>query len=371
MFELEPGEELEPETPCPACSNVALLADEGFQFSGDGKWAVRSLRQIHRAGSHLLSLINDVLDLSKLEAGRMRLTLEWLEVRAVLQNVIETLEPVAESRQQRLVLDVKDGLPLQADSVKVSQIFINLVGNALKFSPDGGEVRVGAEQRGDSWVFWVQDRGIGIAPENHALIFESFRQVDGSNTRKFGGSGLGLTITRKLAEAHFGRVWVESELGKGSTFFVELPREGPSETASYSLLVPPATTGKVILILDDERFAAENLKSGLTPLGHRVECIQDPRLLDQALTQHQPDLLVLDVMMPGVSGLDVLRQLKARQVAIPVLVSSAYHANVEVVRALGASWLAKPWRTDELQAEVTRLLLLSQIEQTPLNVKTG
>ena len=381
LFELDPGESLSAATHCPACGSPGSLEHiEAIEFSGDGKWAVRGLRQIHRAGSHLLNLINDVLDFSKLEAGRMVLTLESVNVPQAMRNILETLEPVAENRKVKLLLEVPaQGGTLRADSVKLSQIFINLVANAVKFSPEGGEVAIRAEWRPGSWRFSVKDHGIGIAREHHESVFESFRQVDGSNTRRFGGTGLGLAITKKLTEAHGGKVWVESELGKGSTFLVELPEAGPvqeeapkSEAAKADLMVGevPSST---ILILDDERLAVDNLKMALRPLGHRIEGIRDPRELEAALAKTGADLLILDVMMPGLSGLDVLKTLKANGVKIPVLVSSAYHANVDIVRALGASWLAKPWRSAELQAEVTRLLreLYSNRSESRMRAKLG
>jgi len=121
-------------------------------------------------------------------------------------------------------------LTLRVDVIKFGQIFINLVGNALKFSPDGSSVELSAVEEGEAVVFRVRDQGIGIAPEHHQLIFESFRQVEGGHTRKFGGSGLGLSITRKLVELHQGSIWVESALGQGACFVVRLPRAGAPDS---------------------------------------------------------------------------------------------------------------------------------------------
>ncbi len=369
-FEKEPSDVINESTRCLSCQSAGTLVEQAqWLFKGDLGMVAKNLQQIHRAGSHLLRLINDVLDFSKLEAGKMVLNLEKVHVSAMLDDLVHTLEPVAKQRRIRIeVLRPPADLSIQVDRVKCVQVLINLVGNALKFSHEDGVVTLRAAREGEACHFWVQDRGIGIAPEHHATIFESFRQVDGSHTRKYGGTGLGLSITRKLIEAHQGKVWVESELGQGSTFHVVLPIAGPAlpedgrAPAVETVEATPAPGGKTILVLDDEPFAVENVKLALKDLGHKVVGTTQPDRLAEMLAQHSPDLLILDIMMPRISGIEVLKALRADPTRrLPVLVSSAYHSNIDLVRALGAAWVGKPWKGDELVREVRRLLSESPV----------
>ncbi|MDY7226447.1 sensor histidine kinase [Hyalangium rubrum] len=232
-FELEAGESVGPDTACPSCGAQSTLeATPLCRFDGDLAEVPRHLRTISRSGTHLMRLINDVLDFSHLESGKGRLRLEPLSVSQLWSELHETMGPLARVHDLELrFAPVDSELGLRADPIKLTQILVNLLGNAIKFSPPGGTVELTVAEEPGNLVFCVRDQGIGIAPEHHQLIFESFRQVDGSHTRKFGGSGLGLSITRKLVELHQGNLWLESALGQGSAFFVRLPREGPVEAA--------------------------------------------------------------------------------------------------------------------------------------------
>jgi signal transduction histidine kinase len=179
-----------------------------------------------------MRLINDVLDFSHLESGKLPLRLETVAVAQLWDELREALLPLASAQSLSLrFAPVDPALILRVDAIKLNQVFVHQVGNAIKFSPAGGAVELSAVGEGDAVVFRVSDQGIGIAPEHHQLIFESFRQVEGGHTRKFGGSGLGLSITRGLVELHQGAIWVESTLGQGASFFVRLPRGGPTESA--------------------------------------------------------------------------------------------------------------------------------------------
>jgi len=233
-FELEAGEAVEAHTACPSCGAVGAL--QGFQlcrFEGELAEVPRHLGIIYRNGTRLLRLINDVLDLSHLESGKLTLRLETVPLSQLWSELHDAMAPLAQPRKITLQFAPADAsVTLRVDPVKFGQIFANLLGNAIKFSPDGSIVELTWRQEGDALVFRVRDQGIGIAPEHHPLIFESFRQVDGSHTRKFGGTGLGLAITRKLVELHQGALWVESSLGQGASFFVRLPRHGPGDPAA-------------------------------------------------------------------------------------------------------------------------------------------
>jgi len=178
---------------------------------------------IHTCGKQLLGLINNVLDLSKIEAGRMELALGEYVVEDVVNTVKLSLRALAASKGLDLVTTVPPDLPLAlGDGKRITQCLMNLAGNALKFTQQG-RVEIRVEAQGPSLLFAVSDTGIGIPPEQVGSIFEEFRQADATISRDFGGTGLGLSITRKLVELHRGRIWVESEEGKGSTFFFSIP----------------------------------------------------------------------------------------------------------------------------------------------------
>ncbi len=182
------------------------------------------LRDILEGGKHLLSLINDILDLSKIESGKMELTLGRISLVSLIKSVANEMIPVITPRRQTLEIHIADGLPLvRADRAKVRQVLLNLLGNATKFTRDGGRLRIEAV-RADNWCeVSVIDNGIGIKKENFKKMFEEFVQVATPLSEDKGGSGLGLTIARRIVEKHGGRIWVESEYGKGSRFIFTLP----------------------------------------------------------------------------------------------------------------------------------------------------
>ena len=182
------------------------------------------LGDIHSSGEHLLSLINDILDLSKIEAGHMELNLTAFDPGMALENAVTLIKERAARRGITLKLDVDQRLgEWVADERKFKQILLNLLSNAVKFTPDGGRVEVGARRNGEGVEVSVRDTGVGIKPEDQALIFEEFRQVGADFTKKAEGTGLGLALTRKLVELHGGTIGVESAEGKGSTFTFTLP----------------------------------------------------------------------------------------------------------------------------------------------------
>ncbi|NJL93893.1 MAG: hypothetical protein HC915_09270 [Anaerolineae bacterium] len=185
---------------------------------------------IHGSGRLLLSLINDILDLAKIEAQQLDLDIEPLEVKPFLADVTETSRILIKDKPVELVLDLPADLPqAQADRIRLQQVMNNLISNAAKFTEEGS-ITICARQNNGVLEFSVQDTGIGIDEEKIAVVFERFRQVDQSSTRRAGGTGLGLAITRQLVELHGGQIWVESERGKGSRFFFTLPlANGTSE----------------------------------------------------------------------------------------------------------------------------------------------
>jgi predicted ATPase/signal transduction histidine kinase len=223
-FEIEQGEIVAERAPCPSCSAPALARIVGWRCDGEPGEMRRHLRSVYEAGSHLLEVVSDIIDISKLEAGQTALFPQPVSADEIVTNALKVTQPLAEA--QGITLDVRPSAAetkVMADRLRMTQVIVNLLGNAIKFSPEGSVVNVDVQVTPDEAIWRVSDHGIGIAREHHHAIFESFRQVDGGDTRKFGGTGLGLAICKKLVELHGGSIGVESEIGHGATFFVRLP----------------------------------------------------------------------------------------------------------------------------------------------------
>jgi signal transduction histidine kinase len=181
------------------------------------------LERVHNNGKHLLGLINDVLDLSKIEAGQLKLSIDEYSIKEMVQNVVTAVEPLAAEKKLALDADIPDNLPsAHGDQRRLTQVLLNLVGNAIKFT-DSGEVAIKAAATDGAYTISVRDSGPGIDPAHQGRIFEEFQQVDNSSTKSKSGTGLGLSIARRIVAMHGGRIWVQSALGRGSTFFMELP----------------------------------------------------------------------------------------------------------------------------------------------------
>lgn len=224
-FELDEDEPLGAGTACPECGAVgALHPEESFRFVGDATRTHRYLGKIERSGVQLLEVVNGILDFSKMEAGHLKLSREPVLPAALVRELQDEMQPVAE--RAGIVLHVEPvpcGPPLDVDPRRIRQALAVLVGNAIKFSRPGSAVHVRVEATPGAYVFAVEDQGIGIAKEHHEAIFRSFEQVHKGNTRRYGGTGIGLSIARSLVQMHGGSIRVESELGRGAAFFVRLP----------------------------------------------------------------------------------------------------------------------------------------------------
>lgn len=346
-------------TPLNSIINIpdGLLEDfpedaKGTSYVGEPADTARYIKRIAASGRHLLSVVNDILDHSRLNAGRLPLSLSELSLTALFTELRDTVEPLAEQKRINVILPSNPpDVPLQADAVRLKQVLLNLIGNAIKFSNEGGRITVTVERAGASYVFAVRDEGIGIAPENQKLIFESFRQVDGGTTRRFGGTGLGLAIARDLVTMHGGAIWVESQVGHGSTFSFRVPLAGPAVAPTGT----PRPKGRplesrTILIVDDDSTTLETIKLALRPLDFVLVGTTDARGALGMVKEFRPDLVVLDVMMPHLSGIELLERLRGDEAlkATRVLVTSAYPENEPRSRSLGATWVAKPWGHEEL-----------------------
>jgi signal transduction histidine kinase/CheY-like chemotaxis protein len=315
---------------------------------------VPDLQKIHQAGSHLLALINDVLDLSKVEAGKMDLYIETFEVGPMIDAVVATIDPLVKKNGNRLRVEVDPMLTeMRADLTKVRQALFNLLSNAAKFTREG-EVALVAEREagdGEGWIrLAVSDTGIGIAPDKLERVFEEFSQAEESTLREFGGTGLGLTISRRFCQMMGGDITVESAVGRGSTFTVRLPMQVASDAGRAEAVaeegaaaVEPGTSHSV-LVVDDDPVALDLLARTLRGAGEHVVTASDgPEALRLARSLH-PAAITLDVLMPGMDGWAVLRELKLDPETrdIPVIMVTMTDDR-DVGYALGATeFLTKP-----------------------------
>jgi PAS domain S-box-containing protein len=289
---------------------------------------VPDLKKIHSAGKHLLGLINDVLDLSKIEAGKMELYLEPVEVRQLVDDVASTVQPMVEKNQNRLeVLCPPEVRNSTTDVTKLRQVLLNLLSNASKFTQSGtitfAVARRTREER--DWLeFSVRDSGIGMTEEQMSKLFQAFSQADASTTRKYGGTGLGLAISRKFCQMMGGDITVESEAGKGSTFFVHLPSQvvDPKKVtlAVEEELGAVIAEGSAVLVIDDDPSVRDVVKRSLNKEGVSVMTAASGEEGLELARKHRPDVITLDVQMPGMDGWEVLKTLKSdpelRQIAV-------------------------------------------------------
>ena len=328
-----------------------LILDETF---GDVPEPIRdSLERARNSGQHLLGLINDVLDLSKIEAGQLILSLADYAMEEVTQAVATGVESLAAEKKLALRVTVPPDLPPgRGDSRRIAQVLLNLVGNALKFT-EAGEVRVEVTVSDGSFVVSVADTGPGISEADQARIFEEFQQADSSSTRKKGGTGLGLAIAKRIVEMHGGRIWVESALGRGSTFRFALPVRVERQVA--------APMSKRILVVEDHEENRRILRLLLTKAGFELieaETGEDGVRLAET---ERPDLILMDIQLPGLDGYEATRRIKANPALrpIPLIVVTSYALSGDDVKAFEAgcdAYVTKPFVPRQLLAKVREYL---------------
>jgi signal transduction histidine kinase/ActR/RegA family two-component response regulator len=316
---------------------------------------------IFRGAQRLNDLINDLLDVSRLEAGRIELAPRSLNLRQVVEQVGTVVTAAAQARRIHIrTLLPPDLAPVQADASRLQQILVNLVGNAVKFSTPGGEVRILAgRQREQIWVA-VEDDGVGIAKDELARIWDPFYQVEAPMRRRHGGSGLGLAIVRRLVELHGGVVRAESEgEGRGSRFTFTLPvAVGPVASGEGGAEPPPPLEpvlgGREVLIVEDEPATQELMRAVVEDLlGGRARVCDSGEHCLKLARERTPALVLLDLMLPGLSGWEVARRLRQdpRTTAVPIIAVSALSRAQERESALHAgcdAYVAKPFTPDEL-----------------------
>ncbi|PDW04590.1 response regulator [Candidatus Viridilinea mediisalina] len=363
-------------TPLTAIIGYAEMLEQSFADAEPAE-VQQDLARIHGAGVHLLALINDVLDLSKIEAGHMQIKPSMFNVSELLDKALATARALAQRNGNELVLQATDDLGLMySDEMRLHQVLLNLLSNACKFTHDGRVSltvsvlpEVGPELP-ERLVFAVQDSGIGIAPDQIGRLFQDFVQVDASSTRRYGGTGLGLALSQRFAQLLGGTITVTSELGVGSTFTLTLPRHVQGGATNIPLTplassdqdAPPAALpggeNRIVLIIDDDPAIRDLLPRLLANPGLHFETAASGEEGLELAMALLPDLILLDVLMPGMSGWDVLKQLKADPdtTAIPVLMLTIAEDTEHGVMLGAANLLSKPVEMDRLGQEVALLL---------------
>jgi PAS domain S-box-containing protein len=346
-------------TPLNAIIGYSEMLQEQAQDLGT-EASIGDLQKIHSAGKQLQTLIDDILDLSKIEAGKMELFVETFDVGSMVQDIITTIKPLVEQKSNTLEISCQDELGfMRGDMTKVRQVLFNLLSNACKFTEKGAVslrvTRQSAEGR-DFVVFRVTDSGIGMTEEQIARLFQDFTQVDASTTRKYGGTGLGLAISRRFCEMMEGNIAVESVFGKGSTFTFRIPAsidatglhepEMPGQVVGSSVPQPSRASmlSPTVLVIDDDPVVHDLLARLLAKEGFRAIAAMSGHDGLRLAREVHPDAITLDVMMPGMDGWAVLSALKgdAKLAKIPVVLVTMTD-DKKMGLALGASdYVTKP-----------------------------
>ena len=340
--------------------NAILGLSEALQESVYGPLQPRqseALRTVEESGRHLLELINDILDLSKVEAGKLVLETADTPLGPACQAALRLVRGAAQ--QKHLALEtaiVPEEIEAHVDPRRFKQIVVNLLSNAVKFTPEGGRVGLEVRRDGEAWVrVEVWDTGIGIPKEDLPRLFQPFTQLDSRLSRQHAGTGLGLALVRRLAGLHGGGVSLESEPGQGTRVSVRLPAHGATTSPSAPAADAEAArrTLRRILVVEDEPATAAQIARYLEESGHEVVTIDHGRPALPTAIEWRPDVILLDLLLPDVSGWEVLAALKAdsRSRAIPVVISSVVEDHARAVGYGAFATLTKPIRRGDL-AEV-------------------
>ena len=328
---------------------------------------VKSINTIAESGHHLLALINDLLDIAKIGAGKMELELTNTHVEDVCQASLRLVLELAQKKNLKLALSMDNkSVMLTADERRLKQILVNLLSNAIKFTPEGGSVTLATtcDVESESLMFSVRDTGIGIAAEDLSRLFSPFTQLDSKLSRQYAGTGLGLTLVLRLVEMHGGSVTVESEIGKGSCFTIRIPCKGldtliphnPSGTTTLSEITSiqelPSNT-PLILVADDNEINLMTVTDYLRANKLRVIQARDGLEAVKMVREHAPSLVLMDIQMPLMDGLDAIAHLRAddKHTAMPIiaLTSRAMVGDRERCMAVGANdYLSKPVNMKQL-----------------------
>ena len=360
--------------------NAILGMTEGLQDKVFGPLNPRqrkALRTVEHSGSHLLELINDILDLAKIEAGQMTIERAPTAVTYLCSSSLTFVQPQAQAKQITLRVNLPTHLPdILVDERRLRQVLINLLNNAVKFTPTGGTVTLTATrlepsaEAGDAWLrLTVSDTGIGIAPEDVENLFQPFVQIDSTFSRQYSGTGLGLSLVKRLMDLHGGQVQVTSEVGVGSHFSVDLPGMTypcsplAAPAASPPVELPPLAPGiaPLILLVDDNEANLCTISSYLGAKGYRLEVAKTGRSAVEMAKQHRPDLILMDIQMPDLNGLEATQAIRAEPdlvgIVIVAITALATPQDRDRCLAMGADdYISKPMRLKELATTVRTLL---------------
>lgn len=333
------------------------------------------VHNIHTSGKQLLQLINDILDLSKVEAGKMGLRYEEFSISEILSGVKTMVKTEVDKKNLSFDMEIDKHLTtINADKQKFGQIMINLLSNAVKFTPKDGKIKVSAKWINGSVQISVADTGIGIKPEDQERIFSKFQQIDNKTAREYAGTGLGLALTKKFVGMHGGKIWLESEFGKGSTFTFTIPLKPESGTfykeATSSEAVEKSGKFPLILVVEDDPQSSELLKTYLTQEGYTVATAFNGKDAVAKAKELKPMAITLDIILPGKNGWKVLAELKEMSETkdIPVIIVSITEER-ELGFSLGAiDYLIKPINREELIRTLKRHGLTVRPEGSPVHI---
>ncbi len=367
--------------------NAILGLTEGLQeevFGIVNERQLKALRTVEKSGTHLLALINDILDVAKIEAGKIELTYSSVAVEHLCSSSLAFVRQQALKQNIQLQTQIPPHLPdLYVDEIRLRQVLLNLLTNAVKFTPEGGTVTLsisrlpsGIYPAGTDYLrIAVTDTGIGIAPENIARLFQPFVQIDSALNRQYAGTGLGLALVKQIVELHGGQVGLTSELGVGSCFTVDLPyapqvpRSSPAVSAAIASAVDrdspkayePATTPPLVLLAEDHPANVATIAGYLEARGYRLLLANNGQAAIDLALAHHPDVILMDIQMPGMDGLEAMKHIRqqASLQATPIIALTALAMQSDQERCLAAGanhYLSKPVRLKQLHTVIQALI---------------
>jgi CheY-like chemotaxis protein len=313
------------------------------------------LRDILGSGRHLLELLNDILDLSKVEAGRMELDRSTFSVADAVDYTLAMVRERAARRSITLRAETTDDVDgIYADELRIKQVLLNLLSNAVKFTPAGGAVTVTTRRSADAVVVEVADTGPGIATEDQERIFHAFQQGSRSPSQQE-GTGLGLTLCRRIIELHGGQIWVESRPGAGSTFGFAIP---PPAELPVPDSTPPKGGGRRVLLVEDDQSSLDLMEAYLEGAEYEIEVARNGMEGLEAVRRDRPSAVVLDIRLPGLVGWDVLAAIKADPATsdVPVVVASVLDERTKGLSLGAGAYLVKPISREDLLGAIEQVL---------------
>ncbi|MFN7716784.1 MAG: PAS domain S-box protein [Pseudanabaenaceae cyanobacterium] len=369
--------------------NAILGMAEGLQehvFGELNDRQMKSIQTIERSGTHLLALINDILDLSKVESGQVQLSLTSNAVPLLVQSGLTFIQQQARKKRIEITTKIPPQLPyVEVDQLRIHQVLINLLNNAVKFTPEGGKITVTvaypcpplpplrnidtedlASRKGNFIRISIIDTGIGIAPENINKLFQPFVQIDSALNRQYEGTGLGLALVKRLVELHNGQINVSSEVGRGSCFTFDLPASPDTaapNAAIEELPVPPPSditgTPKVVLLVEDNAMTVSTISSYLKAKGYQIILASNGLEALEVAEKDSPDIILMDIQMPGMDGLEAIQRIRANPLLqkMPIIALTALAMSGDQDRCLAAGaneYMSKPVKMKELVNVIER-----------------